>query len=225
VGRDGRAVLDLVPAHVSGREVVIDLDVVGLPDVEPGVVRARRERVVNAPRAHVRREDPVLEVVLRGHVRDAPVVDAEEEHAVAFEPVDLDVRDQRPIDSLALVCETARVASEADRDSLVLVASRLEDDRSVLLRATDEGDVVLGDHQPTIARLGATSSSTLAINTGKDEDPISRMGLVDRPLDGLAAMDGQRAGARGGGYEQPDGEPGEQQKRDTPTHIDPLLGI
>ena len=74
-------VLDLEPAHVALREVVVDVHVARLADVDAGVVRARRDVEGDPAARRVRREDPVLDVVVGLVDLHREAVDAEQEDA------------------------------------------------------------------------------------------------------------------------------------------------
>src|SRR5206468_1781239 len=180
-----RAVLELESAHVARRPVVVDADVVRLPDVDARVVGAGGDVAAHTPGAAVRREDAVLGVVVRTTGGDAPVVDAEEEDAVATEAVYGEASDARTADTLGGVTDTrgAVRALLRDGDPLILSACVLEHDGAGAAGLGHERDAVLVDHDGAhVPRLGRAGPPRLVIRAGRDHHDVTRARLIDRRL-------------------------------------------
>src|SRR2546426_3805194 len=190
-------VLELEAADVAGGQVLVHADVVRLPDVDTRIVRACRDVVHDLAGTAVGGEDTVLGIVVHGVARDPPVVYAEEEDPVAVEAVHGESPNQRAVDPLALIRETAgaRGAALGDGNPLLLTAGVLEDHRIGVVGERNQRDIVLRDDDGAGARLGRAGAARLMVRPRTDRDRVPRGGLIDRSLDRVMGPDDDRAGA------------------------------
>src|SRR5262249_20680748 len=146
VEADVRGVLDLEPAHVPRRQVVVDAHVMRLPDVDAGVVRPRGDAERDAPAAAMGREDAVLGVVMRLAALHTPIVDAEEKDPLSVEAVHGEPAHVRAAQALRGIAQAGGAVGPlpGERQPLILTAGILEHDWLDAERGGDR-DIVLVD--------------------------------------------------------------------------------
>src|SRR5262249_55038695 len=147
------------------RQVVIDAHVVRLADVDAGVVGAGRDVETDPSRAAVRGEEVVLAVVVGAGARDAPVVDAEEEDALAGETVDGDSAHVLVLEPLRLVGEARRPVRAwlREHDALILTAGVLELHGAEAVLSHDRDAALLDDDGTGARRVERAGASRFVI--------------------------------------------------------------
>ncbi len=148
-----------VPHGVVLRERIGDQRVarIALPDVEAGVRRPARVRVVELPVLRIERVDAVVAVVVRGHVRRA-----EAEHARPLHAVQDEVPRRQVLDGHAIGFDHVDAVRE-----LVLPV----EDRSVAVLASDRDVWRRDDHR-------------LVVHAGRDQDHAAGFGVIHGFLHG-----------------------------------------
>src|SRR5262249_55140890 len=168
-----RAVLDLEPDLAVGGLVVLDDDVVVLPDVETGVGERPGARVAgHAPLRRAHRKDRVGVVLLCRVTPDAEAVDARERDTEALEALNseaahLDVAQPGPRDTARRQLDIGRFERVRGRrpDALRLRPGLLDHHRLSTARRRHEVNAALGDGE-------CACGAGLVIRAGPDDDTV-----------------------------------------------------